>query len=88
MMIDERALIPISELNALKKVRCACVVKDDHSLFEDVFEDDGQQQLCMKQSVLSFDLLMVCCETCDAGTGLLEAYMCAHPQNQVQMNYN
>ena len=40
MMIDERALIPISAVNALKKkVRQrarACVVNEDRSLFEDV----------------------------------------------------
>ena len=68
MMIDERALIPISALKALEKVRCACEVNEyNYSLFEDVFDDNGQLQLCMKQSVLYFALLMVCCETCDAG---------------------
>ena len=40
MMIDERVLLlPISAVNALKKVRRACevCVNVDHSLLEDVF---------------------------------------------------
>ena len=39
MMIDERALIPISAVNALKKKvrQLACAVNEDRSLFEDVF---------------------------------------------------
>ena len=42
MMIDERALIPISAVNALKRVRRACVVMNgDHSPFEDVFSNGG-----------------------------------------------